>query len=114
MAVCNLNEITISGADGFPNANGVYINTGENVYDNIPAGALLIYSPSGNFGAGWYIFSGGIRYFAAQAVADCPTGLTFDGVEGIEGSFVLGGASPIMIGIRTLAEQIRLRLLGYI
>ena len=115
MAICNLNEITISGADGFPNANGVYTGGGPNYYSN-DNGVILMHAMGGAFGPGWYIISAGDRYFSAQLPADCPTGRTFYGneSEGVEGSFVLGGSNEPMIGLREGSEHLRLRLLGNI
>jgi len=115
MAVCNLDEITISGADSFPNANGVYTKGGNNYYTN-DNGVILMHAMGGAFGPGWYIISAGDRYFSAQLPANCPTGLTFYGneSEGVTGTFVLGGSNEPMIGIRSVSEQTRLRLLGYI
>jgi hypothetical protein len=93
MAECSLETITITGADGFTNANGVYTKQSANSYIN-PNGVLLAYSEGGSFGPGWYVVSSFPRYFAAQDPADCPSGLTFNGTFGTVGSFTLAGAAP--------------------
>jgi hypothetical protein len=93
MAECSLETITITGADGFTDANGVYTKQSANSYIN-PNGVTLVHSDGGSFGTGWYVVKIFPRYFAAQDPADCPSGLTFNGTIGTVGSFTLAGDTP--------------------
>jgi hypothetical protein len=92
MAVCSLEQILISNADGFTNANGIYTKQSANSYQNIN-GVNLLYITEGSFGSGWYIVSGTVRYFASQSPADCPISLTFNGVIETDGTLTIAAVS---------------------
>ena len=94
MAECNLETITVTDINDYPNLNGVYTKESANNYVN-PSGARLLWSDypdggplgiiplnaPGQQGPGWYFMTGGESvlpvYFAAQDPADCPLGLNF-------------------------------------
>ncbi len=90
MAECALETITITGADGFTDANGVYTKTGANMYQN--SNSVVLARGSGET---WVLVKTFPRYQSeVQDPADCPLGLTFNGVNGTAGSFTLPGGAP--------------------
>jgi hypothetical protein len=104
MAHCTLETITVTGA-GMAVVNGMYtLDEETDQYIKNDEGVYIFYSiggeGSGNNGPGWYVFTipptgFGFRYYAAQDPADCPTGLTFVGINSQVGdSFVLEGGAP--------------------
>ena len=94
MAECGLETITVTGATGYTDANGVYTKTSANSYQNTNGVVFAYAGSTGSYGPGWYIVKTFPRYFAAQDPADCPSGLTFEGKNGVVGSFTLLDTVP--------------------